>query len=56
MKENIMARQCGTSSNSLKEAFHQSGDIDFDAVFDELARWNDILRHEDTSILRGPRP
>lgn len=30
-------------------------DPDFDEVFQELERWNDILK-DDKHILRGPRP
>jgi|GEM_PF-4167430 len=61
-----MVRSEGTHSNSISSTFcdHSVGESapcptfdgqDLDAVFDELERWQDVLKpHAHT--LRGPRP
>lgn len=41
-------RVCPNSSN-------KGAKVDFEEVFQELERWNDVLK-DDPNILRGPRP
>lgn len=36
-------------------SFSDATSIDFEEVFQELERWNDILK-DDKTILRGPKP
>jgi hypothetical protein len=50
-----MARKQRAGSNQLSFGFGDVSAPDFEAVFEELERWNDFLKdhkHE----LRGPRP
>jgi len=50
-----MVRCNGVASNQISPLFSSEFDPDFEAVFEELELWSDVLkdhRHE----LRGPRP
>jgi hypothetical protein len=46
-----MVRSDGFCPNSSDK----DAKVDFEEVFQELERWNDILK-DDKNILRGPRP
>ncbi len=46
-----MVRSEGVCSND----FETGSQVDFEELFQELERWQDILK-DDTEILRGPKP
>lgn len=50
-----MVRNERASSNGISSDFETISSADIEAVFDELERWNDILK-DDKTILRGPKP
>lgn len=43
------------SERVCSNPFDETSKPDLDDVFQELERWNDILK-DDPNILRGPRP
>jgi hypothetical protein len=50
-RENLVRSERGFSNS-----FDGVSNPDFEEIFEELERWNDVLKDHKTTILRGPRP